>query len=135
MKESELEILEKFVKEERERITIEEKEAYEAGPHKSFSLGDWVTDGEIIGTVHYCEEVGYLHINIKNKNGGLLGQTRSDKYVLVDDEVRDYYTQEHELVVFLTGEDIEAILRKLGPRNYNPSKSKDKLLDALEKLR
>lgn len=133
---SELEILEKFTAEERERIEQKEKEAYESGPHVEFELNAWVTDGTHIGTVQHIWEKGYINVDIKNGRGGLCCETRASKYVYLDDQIRDYFTQEQELVVSFTGEDIEAMFGSyLGMRNVNPSKTKDKLINALEKLR
>ena len=138
MKLSDVEQLEEIAANERKRIEREEEERYQAGPHTPFEIGDWVTDGERVGKIQaiFDLKIGRINVHIVNKNGGCLCGGKARDWDYLDDETRDYYTTEQEMTVRLTGEDIEAcFMSYLGLRNVNPSKTKDKLIDALQKLR
>jgi hypothetical protein len=57
------------------------------------------------------------------------GSFRRDEFESVNDT---YYSTTHKVKINLTGLEIEEIKYSLGYRNFNPNKSKTKLLDVLD---
>lgn len=121
-----------------------ERLEYEAKSHKSFKKGDWVTNGDNVGTVMWVENLsmglperkGYFGLSIKNNNGGFVGPLRRDDYKHLNDDERSYYKNSQTLNICVTGEEIEAFFMSyMGVKNVNPSKIKDKLINAFEGLR
>ncbi len=132
----EIEYIESMAKREREQLEQKELLDYESAEHNLFDLGDWVTNGEIIGTVQRLIKNGYINVDIKNGRGGILTGAMSDDFEYLDPKVLDYYTKVQELNISLSGEDVEAFFMSyMGMANLNPCKLKDKLIAAMESLR
>ena len=131
-----IEKLEEIAANAREQLKADERKEYENAKHKEFPADAWVTDGEIIGKVVRNIRKGYVNINIKNRDGGLLTNAKINDFESLPQELVDYYKGDHALIVNLTGEDIEALFMSYaGFKNVNPSKTKTKIIDALERIR
>lgn len=132
----EIEYIEAMAKREREQLEQKEILDYESAEHNVFEIGDWVTNGEIIGTVQRIIRSGWINVDIKNGSGGTLTSTMSNDFEYLDTETVDYYTTPQPLSLTLTGEDVEAFFRAgMSITNLNPSKLKDKLRAAMESIR
>ena len=137
--EKEIKEMESQIKKLKEAYQVEQKNAYENKPHKDFKEGDIVTNGNNIGIVGWTEnkacncplESGYMGISLINGSRGFLAFAKRDEYKIVSDE---YYINTHSVVLALTGLEIEELKYTLGQRNYNPNKTKSKLLDLLDVL-
>lgn len=133
---NDIEKLEEIAANAREQLESEERKEYENAKHKEYAINDWVTDGDRIGRVQRIIDGGYINVDIKNGDGGTLCQTKVNKYEPLSNELIDYYESPQSFIVELTGEDIEALFMSYaGFRNLNPSKTKTKIIDALEKIR
>jgi len=131
-----IESIEEVLQEERKKIELSERSIYENGDHVKHEIGDWVTNGIVIGVIQRVIVHGYINVDIKNNNGGILTQTRANEFYTLDQDTTDYYTGSHRIDFDLTGEDIEAFFMSyIGLRNMNPSKSKTKLIKVLEDAR
>lgn len=131
-----IETIENILNAEKEKIKKEAREKYESGEHTIFEIGDWVTDGKRIGRVQRIIENGYINVDLKNNNGGCLCQTKANNFFSLEPNIVQYLEEEQEIRIHFTGEDIEAFFMSYaGLRNFNPSKTKDKLISALEAVR
>lgn len=131
--------LEAQLKELKEVYENEQIAKYETSEHKHFNKGDIVTDGNIIAVVEWTEnkgigceyEKGYFGGSIINGHRGF-STFKRDEFGIVSDE---YFTKKHQLLITLTGLEIEEIKYSLGPRNCNHNKSKSKMLDYFNGIR
>lgn len=117
----------------------EQRVKYETSEHMHFEKGDIVTNGDTIAVVEWTEnkgigceyEKGYFGGSIINGSRGF-STFKRDEFEIVTDE---YFTKQHQLLITLTGLEIEEIKYSLGYRNCNPNKSKSKMLDYLDAVR
>lgn len=120
-----------------------QREEYESSLHKSFEVGDWVTNGKHVGVVEWIEnkardflrDDGYMGVDLKNGSLGFRAGTKRNMWDLLEGDLRKYYTENMTIEIELTGEDINRLKYDLGSRNINPSTIKTKLLDILDAVR
>lgn len=132
--------LEESLKELKESYEKDKRLAYENSPHKDFSKGDIITNGKDVGIVEWTEnmscstpyESGYMGVQIITNRRGFLAFAKRDEWDKVTDP---YYLGTNKIEIELTGLEIEELKYTIGPRNFNPNKTKTKILDTLDKLK
>lgn len=113
---------------EKECALIKRKD-YESQTHKTFVVGDWVTDGKDIGVVGWVENKGlgiresdgYFGLDIKNGNLGFCAPCKRDAFKLLAAPQRRYFTEKQTIEIRLTGEEIERVLYALSCQNKVPA--------------
>lgn len=131
-----IEKLEAQLKELKKVYEDKQRIKYEASEHKSFKNGDIVTNGNIVAIVEWIEnkligcqyEKGYFGGSIVNGNRGS-GVFKRDEFELVADE---YYKKEHQILISLTGLEIEEIKYYLKNKNFNSNDTKSNILNCLD---
>ena len=102
---------------EKQYVLTKRKE-YEAQKHKTFYVGDWVTNGTDVGVVGWVENKamdisesdGYFGLDIKNGSLGFRAPCKRDEYELLDENKAEYYIQIQAIHIAITGEEIDSIL-------------------------
>ena len=114
-----IERMENILKDLKAELAKESERIYRTSPHKTFRKGDWIYRGKEWGKVYWVEnecinlleEDGYAGIDLYSGTRGLYVGKR-DEWNLMNDTDIEYLNSEHK--IYLTGEDIQLILRKLG---------------------
>lgn len=114
-------------------------ELYKKQAHKSFKIGEWVTDGKDTGIVSWIrneamgisESDGFFGLDIKNGNLGFSAPCKRNDFDILCGVHREYYLNKHHISIDLTGEEIDDLLYRLGHKNVNPSKTKSIIIDEL----
>lgn len=120
----------------------QEEFSYRQQKHKDFTKGDYVTNGDIIGTVEWVEnngigvkaEDGKMGVNIVNGNLGFIAPVRRDDYWALDDIIETFYVREHVVKFKATGKDINNFLYRMH-YNVNPFDGQTALLASINTIK
>lgn len=104
-------IVKKHLKEMEDQIDRAEKHDYEKSSHKSFKIGDIVTNGNHIGKVKWIENLnidlrehqGWMGIDLLNGTRDFLSGVARNDYSLVNKELLDFYKQGHTVTISRIG--------------------------------
>lgn len=101
---------------------------YRKGPHKSFSVGDWITDGENIGIVGWTtnkavgieENDGYMGVDLKNGSQGFMAPVKRDEWRLLDDSLKTFFTEPIDINITFTGADMVRAIKEIYQNHGSP---------------
>lgn len=111
--------VENILKDLKEELVQESERIYRNSPHKPFKKGDWIYKNNEWGKVYWVEnecinileDDGYAGIDLYSGTRGLKVCKRDDWNPMIDIDV-EYLNNVHK--IYLTGEAIQVILKKLG---------------------
>lgn len=119
--------LRKYLDELEKTWEKQQADAYKKQPHKSFSVGQWVTDGTYIGVVAWVDNPalnieegnGYFGLDIRNGARGFRAPCKRDEFELLKGKELSYWADNHDVSLTLNGDELEYLINEVAVGNWS----------------